>query len=153
VKQGEGVKFYKNKPDHYKAVIWVRPYEPAPEVPDRQYPFWLCTGRVLEHWHTGTMTGRVPELKRAYPSAVCEMHPEDAKRLGIRNLQKVKITSRRGSIVLPVDLNGRGKAEKGNIFVAFFDEGKLINELCIDAYCPISGEPDYKKCAVKIEKA
>lgn len=153
VKAGEGVKFYKNKADHYKAVIWARPYEPAPEVPDRQFPFWLCTGRVLEHWHTGTMTGRVPEIKRAYPAAVCEMHPDDAKRMGIKNLQKVKITSRRGSIILPVDLNGRGKAEKGNIFVAFFDENKLINELCIDAYCPISGEPDYKKCAVKIEKA
>ncbi|KAB0671116.1 molybdopterin-dependent oxidoreductase [Oryzomonas sagensis] len=153
VKQGEGIKFYKNKPDHYKAVIWARPYEPAPEVPDKQYPFWLCTGRVLEHWHTGTMTGRVPELKRAYPAAVCEMHPDDAKRLGVQNLQKVKISSRRGSIVLPVELHGRSRAEKGNIFVAFFDEGKLINELCIDAYCPISGEPDFKKCAVKIEKA
>jgi len=107
----------------------------------------------LEHWHTGTMTGRVPELKRAYPSAVCEMHPDDAKKLGIKNLQKVKISSRRGSITLPVDLNGRGKAEKGNVFVAFFDETKLINELCIDAYCPISGQPDFKKCAIKVEKA
>ena len=153
VKTGEGIKFYKNKNDGGKAVIWARPYEPAPEVPDKGYPFWLCTGRVLEHWHTGTMTGRVPELKRAYPSAVCEMHPDDANKLGIKNLQKVKISSRRGTIILPVALNGRGKAEKGNIFVAFFDETKLINELCIDAYCPISGEPDYKKCAVKVEKA
>ena len=153
VKAGEGIKFYKNKADHYKGVIWARPYEPAPEVPDKQYPFWLCTGRVLEHWHTGTMTGRVPEIKRAYPAAVCEMHPDDAKKLGIKHLQNVKLSSRRGTIVLPVDLNGRGKAEKGNVFVAFFDENKLINELCLDAYCPISGEPDYKKCAVKVEKA
>lgn len=153
VKAGEGVKFYKNKADHYKAVIWARPYEPAPEVPDKKYPFWLCTGRVLEHWHTGTMTGRVPEIKRAYPDAVCEIHPDDAKRLGIKNLQKVKISSRRGTIELTANLDGRGKAEKGNIFVAFFDENKLINDLCIDAYCPISGEPDYKKCAVKVEKA
>ena len=153
VKPGEGVDFYKNKADGHKAVIWVRPYEAAAESPDKKYPFWLCTGRVLEHWHTGTMTGRVPELKRAYPSAVCEMHPEDAKRLGIKHLGKVRLTSRRGSIVLNVDLNGRGKAEKGNVFVAFFDENKMINELCIDAYCPISGEPDYKKCAVKVERA
>jgi nitrate reductase NapA len=153
VKPGEGIKFYKNKANDGKAVIWARPYEPAAESPDKQYPFWLCTGRVLEQWHTGTMTGRVPELKRAYPAAVCEMHPDDAKKLGIKHLQKVKVSSRRGTIILPVDLNGRGKAEKGNIFVAFFDETKMINELCIDAYCPISGEPDYKKCAVKIEKA
>ncbi|MCM0082658.1 molybdopterin-dependent oxidoreductase [Geomonas sp. Red32] len=152
VKAGEGIKFYKNKPDHYKAVIWARPYEPAPEVPDRQYPFWLCTGRVLEHWHTGTMTGRVPELKRAYAEAVCEMHPDDAARLGIHHGGKVKMSSRRGSLVLTADLRGRGRAERGNVFVAFFDEGKLINELCIDAYCPISAEPDYKKCAVKVEK-
>jgi nitrate reductase NapA len=65
----------------------------------------------------------------------------------------VKVISRRGSIVLTADLKGRGKAEKGNVFVAFFDENKLINELCIDAFCPISKEPDYKKCAVKVEKA
>lgn len=153
VKAGEGVKFYKNKATEGKAVIWARPYEPAAEVPDKQFPFWLCTGRVLEHWHTGTMTGRVPELKRAYGAAVCEIHPDDAKKLGIKQGGKVKLTSKRGSIVLTADLRGRGKAEKGNVFVAFFDENKLINELCIDAYCPISGEPDFKKCAVKLEKA
>lgn len=153
VKAGEGVKFYKNKANDGKAVIWARPYEPAAEVPDKKYPFWLCTGRVLEHWHTGTMTGRVAELKRAYGAAVCEMHPDDAKKYGIKQGGKVRLTSRRGSIVLTADLRGRGKAEKGNVFVAFFDENKLINELCIDAYCPISGEPDYKKCAVKVEKA
>jgi nitrate reductase (cytochrome) len=153
VKKGEGVKFYKNKKDGERAVIWARPYEPPAESPDKQYPLWLCTGRVLEHWHTATMTGRVPELKRAYPAAVCEIHPEDAKRLGIKNRDKIKISSRRGSIVLPAEINGRGKVEKGGVFVAFFDETKLINELCIDAYCPISKEPDYKKCAVKVEKA
>jgi nitrate reductase NapA len=153
VKTGEGVKFYKNKKDDGKAVIWARPYEPAAEAPDKQYPFWLCTGRVLEHWHTGTMTGRVPELKRAYGAAVCEIHADDAKKHGIKQGDKVKVSSRRGSIVLTADLRGRGKAEKGNVFVAFFDENKLINELCIDAYCPISGEPDFKKCAVKLEKA
>jgi nitrate reductase NapA len=153
VKTGEGVKFYKNKANEGKAVIWARPYEPAAEVPDKQYPFWLCTGRVLEQWHTGTMTGRVPELKRAYGAAVCELHPDDAKRLGVKQGGKVKLTSRRGSIVLTADMRGRGKAEKGNVFVAFFDENKMINELCIDAYCPISAEPDYKKCAVRVEKA
>jgi nitrate reductase NapA len=153
VKKGEGIKFYKNKAADGKAVIWARPYEPAAESPDKKYPFWLSTGRVLEHWHTATMTGRVPELKRACPAAVVEVHPDDAKKLGIRNRDKVRLTSRRGTIVLPAELNGRGKPERGSVFVAFFDETKLINELCIDAYCPISKEPDYKKCAVKVEKA
>lgn len=151
VAKGEGVKFYKAKDN--KASVWFRPYEPPAESPDKTYPFWLCTGRYLEHWHTATMTGRVPELKRANSDAVCEMHPDDAKRLGFKNRQKVKISSRRGVITLPIELNGRGKPEKGNIFVAFFDETKLINELCIDAFDPLSKEPDYKKCAVKIEKA
>ncbi|HET6419152.1 MAG TPA: molybdopterin-dependent oxidoreductase [Geobacteraceae bacterium] len=153
VKKGEGIKFYKNKAAGGKAIIWARPYEPPAESPDRHYPFWLSTGRVLEHWHTATMTGRVPELKRAYPSAVVEIHPDDAKRLGIRNRDKVRVTSRRGTVVLPCELNGRGKPERGSVFIAFFDETKLVNELCIDAYCPISKEPDYKKCAVKVEKA
>jgi nitrate reductase NapA len=151
VKPGEGVKFYK-APGH-RVSVWFRPYEPAAEAPDREYPFWFCTGRLLEHWHTATMTGRVPELKRAMPGATLEMHPEDAKRLGIKNRDKVRVSSRRGSIVLPAELNGRGKPEKGNVFSTFFDETKLINELCIDAFDPLSKEPDFKKCAVRIEKA
>lgn len=151
VKKGEGLKFYKAA--GHKATIWFRPYEAPAESPDKDYPFWYCTGRLLEHWHTATMTGRVPELKRAMPGATLEMHPEDAARLGIKNRDKVKVSSRRGSVVLPVELNGRGKPEKGNVFTTFFDETKLVNDLCIDAFDPLSKEPDFKKCAVKIEKA
>lgn len=151
VKQGEGIKFY--KAPNNKATIWFRPYEPPAESPDKEYPFWYCTGRLLEHWHTATMTGRVPELKRAMSGATLEMHPEDAARLGIKNRDKVKVSSRRGSIILTAELNGRGKPEKGNVFTTFFDETKLINELCIDAIDPLSKEPDFKKCAVKIQKA
>src|SRR4029450_4185523 len=74
---GSGVQFY-GYPDK-KAVIFAWPYEPAPEVPDDEYDMWLSTGRVLEHWHSGSMTRRVPELYRAVPNAVCYMHPEDAR--------------------------------------------------------------------------
>lgn len=151
VKKGEGVKFYKAPGN--KATIWFRPYEPPAESPNSEYPFWYCTGRLLEHWHTATMTGRVPELKRAMPGATLEMHPEDAARLGIKNRDKVKVSSRRGSVVLTAEINGRGKPEKGNVFTTFFDETKLINDLCIDAFDPLSKEPDFKKCAVKVEKA
>ena len=150
VTKGAGVEFY--KAPNKKASIWFRPYEPPAESPDKDYPLWLCTGRLLEHWHTATMTGRVPELKRAMPEAVIEIHPEDAKGLGIKSRDKVRVSSRRGSIVMTAELNGRGKPEKGSTFVAFFDETKMINELCIDAFCPISKEPDYKKCAIKIQK-
>jgi nitrate reductase NapA len=77
VKAGTGYQFY-GFPDG-KARIYALPYEPPPEVPDKDYPFWLSTGRVLEHWHSGSMTRRVPELHRAVPNAVCYMHPDDAR--------------------------------------------------------------------------
>jgi len=152
VKPGEGIKFYKNKKTGGKAVVWLRPYEAPPESPDKDYPFWLCTGRVLEHWHSGTMTRRVPELYRANPKAFCELHPDDARRLNVSTGDPVRLISRRGSIVLPADVRGRGVAQRGLVFVPFFDEGKLINLVTLDAYCPISKQPDYKKCAVKVEK-
>ncbi len=153
VKAGEGIKFYKNKADDGRAVVWLRPYEPPPEMPDAQYPFWLSTGRVLEHWHTGSMTRRLPALHRAVPHAYVEMHPDDARSLGIQDGDPVKLTTRRGTLTLPYQFHSKGKVSKGTVFVAFFDEAKLINALTLDAYCPISAEPDYKRCAVKVERA
>ena len=143
--------FY-GKPDH-RAWIWFRPYEPPPEVPDAEYPFWLNTGRVVEHWHTGSLTRRIPVLYRAVPNAYVELHPVDAKTLSIRSGDRVRLRSRRGEIVLPALVNGRGQPAQGQVFVPFFDEGALINELTLDAFCPISKQPDYKKCAVKVERA
>ncbi len=135
-----------------RATIWARPYEAPPEVPDEQYPFWLCTGRVLEHWHTGTMTRRVPQLNSAMPRAYVELNPIDAARLGVATGDRVRLTSRRGEIVLPAWINGRSIPQRGLVFVPFFDETKLINRVTLQAYCPLSKEPDYKKCAVRIEK-
>jgi nitrate reductase NapA len=143
--------FY-GKPDH-RAWIWLRPYEPPAESPDSEYPFWLNTGRVLEHWHTGSMTRRVPILHKAMPEAYVEINPQDAATLGITNGSKVKISSRRGSVVMNASINGRGNPPMGMVFVPFFDEKYLINEVTLDAFCPISKQPDYKKCAVKLERA
>ena len=143
--------FY-GKPDR-RAWIWFRPYEPPPEVPDAEYPFWLNTGRVVEHWHSGSMTRRIPILHQAVPHAYVELHPEDARRLGIRNGDRVRLSTRRGTLVLPAEIDGRGRPAEGQVFVPFFDEGLLINELTLDAYCPISAQPDYKKCAVKVARA
>ncbi len=136
-----------------KAVIWFRPWEPAAEEPDDEYPFWLCTGRVLEHWHTGSMTRRVPQLHRAVPAAYCEIHPDDAADVGVVAGQRVRLTSRRGSIELPVSIDERAVPGRGSVFVPFFEEDAAINDLTLDAYCPISKEPDYKKCAVRVERA
>lgn len=149
--KGTGFDFY-GKPDH-KAWIWFRPYEPAAESPDADYPFWLCTGRVLEHWHTGSLTRRIPILHQAVPHAYVELHPADATRLGVRTGDRIRLTTRRGSLVLPALIDGRGRPAERQVFVPFFDESLLINELTLDAFCPISKQPDYKKCAVKVERA
>lgn len=146
----EGYDFY-GKPEG-KAWIWMRPYEPPAESPDTEYPFWLNTGRVLEHWHTGSMTRRIPVLHQAVPHSYVELHPEDARMLNIRNGDQVRLISRRGEIVMPASVNERGQPTRGQVFVPFFDEGYLINELTLDSFCPISKEPDYKKCAVRVER-
>jgi nitrate reductase NapA len=122
-------------------------------VPDAEYDLWLCTGRVLEHWHTGSMTRRVPELYKAVPDAVVFMNPEDAKKRGVQRGEVVKAVTRRGEISLRVETRGRNKPPVGLVFIPFFDEMRLVNKLTLDATCPISKETDYKKCAVKIVKA
>jgi nitrate reductase NapA len=151
VKKGEGVRFYGNKDG--KANIFALPYQPAAESPDKEFDLWLCTGRVLEHWHTGSMTRRVAELHRAVPEAQLFMHPDDAQARGIQRGMQVKAISRRGEIVLQVETKGRNKVPRGLVFVPFFDEGRLINRLTLDATCPISKETDFKKCAVKVVRA
>ena len=148
----EGEFDFYGKPDH-RAWIWFRPYEPPPEMPDGEYPFWLCTGRVIEHWHTGSMTRRVPILHQAMPKSYVEVNKDDARRLNIRHGDAVKLISRRGEIIMDASVGGRGEPTPGQVFVPFFDESYLINELTLDAYCPISKQPDYKKCAVRVEKA
>lgn len=152
VTKGKKIEFYKNKKDDKKAVVWCRPYEEPAERPDNQYPFWLTTGRVLEHWHTGTMTRRVPHLFQANPYAYVEMNPEDMKELGINGGDKVSLKSRRGEISLFVVSDVFKHPQRGSVFVPFFDEDKLINVLTLDSYCPISKQPDYKKCAVSVER-
>ena len=148
VKVGTGYQFYGNKDG--RAVIYALPYEPPAEAPDKEFPFWLATGRVLEHWHSGSMTRRVPELYRAFPNAVCFMHPDDAKALGLRRGDEVKVMSRRGFIRTRIETRGRDKPPRGLVFVPWFDASQLINKVTLDATDPISLQTDYKKCAVKI---
>jgi nitrate reductase NapA len=152
VKSGEKIDFYHSTSKDGKAQIWSRPYEAPPESPDDQYPFWLCTGRVLEHWHTGSMTMRVPQLREAMPTAYVEIHPRDAQRIGVGTGQMVEVASRRGKLALPVWVDGRGAPPVGSVFIPFFDETLLANILTLDAYDPFSKQPDYKKCAVKLRR-
>ena len=150
VKKGEGVNFY-GMPDG-KAVIYAVPYEPAAEEPDKEYPFWLCTGRVLEHWHSGSMTRRVPELYRAFPNAVAYMHPEDARALNLRRGDTIEVASRRGKMQTRVETRGRNKPPRGLVYVPWFDASQLINKVTLDATDPISFQTDFKKCAIAIRK-
>ena len=149
VKPGSGYDFY-GKPDH-KAVIFALPYEPPAESPDQEYPLWLTTGRVLEHWHSGSMTQRVPELYKAVPDALCYIHPDDAQALGLRRGSQVKVKSRRGEITTRLETRGRNKPPRGLVFVPWFDASQLINKVTLDATDPISKQTDFKKCAVRIE--
>jgi nitrate reductase NapA len=151
VKKDRGIHFYKAKGYGEKAAVWLRPYHPPAEAPDDEYPFWLTTGRVLEHWHTGSMTRRVKQLHQAVPQAYIEINRADAMDLGIQDGATVKVTSRRGEVLLKAKIDGRGKPPRGSSFVPFFDEARLVNLLTLDAMDNISKEPDYKKCAVKIE--
>ncbi len=148
VKAGTDYQFYGNKDN--KANIFALPYEPAAESPDDEYPFWLSTGRVLEHWHSGSMTQRVPELYKAFPDAVAFMHPDDASDIGVRRGSEIIVASRRGNIRTRVETRGRNKPPRGLIFVPWFDASQLINKVTLDATDPISKQTDFKKCAVKI---
>jgi len=153
VEKSEGVHFYKAKGYGEKAAFWLRPYQPPAEEPDDEYPFWLSTGRILEHWHTGSMTRRVRQLHQAAPRAYVELNRADAAQLSVKEGDLVRLVSRRGEMELPARVDGRGKPPRGSVFVPFFDESKRINELTLDAMDNISKEPDFKKCAVRVEKA
>jgi nitrate reductase NapA len=150
VKPGTGYQFYGN-PDN-RAYIFALPWEPAAEAPDSEYPFWLSTGRVLEHWHSGSMTRRVPELYRAFPNAVLYVHPDDARDLGVRRGSEVRIVSRRGECRSRVETRGRNKPPRGLVFMPWFDASQLVNKVTLDATDPISLQTDFKKCAVRIVK-
>jgi len=149
VPEGE-IKFYAAK--DCRATVWLRPAKGPAEPTDKEYPFVLSTGRVLEHWHTGTMTMRAEELRRAYPECYMEIHPQDATKLGIRTGNKVRIISRRGESIIKAKV--ADVPRPGMLFVPWHweDDDSLINKVTIDAYDPGSKQPEFKICAVKIAK-
>jgi nitrate reductase NapA len=137
--------------DDRRAWIWLRPYQPPAESPDKEYPFWLMTGSVLEHWGAGSMTQRIPALHSALPHGYVELNPDDARDARIRNHESVRLVSRRGSIVLEARINYRSQPARGQVFAPSFDEALPVNRLTLDASCPLSGQPDFK-CAVRLER-
>jgi nitrate reductase (cytochrome) len=145
-----GFDFYGNS-DH-RARIWIRPYEPAAEETDEDFPLVLSSGRVLEQSQTGSLSRRIRVLHRAMPKAYVEINSEDAQRLGIRDHDMVRLTTRRGSLDIEARVDYRGQPAPGQVFVPFFDEGLRVNELTLDAVGPLSGGVDFKKGAVRVER-
>jgi nitrate reductase NapA len=134
-----------------RATVWLRPHKPAAEEPDADYPFVLTTGRVIDQWHTGTMTNKVPEIRSSFPSAFVEVNAQDAKRLGIANGDAVNVETRRGKLTLPARVGE--VCRPGLIFAPFYDANKLVNDLTVDAIDDISKQPEFKICAARIAKA
>ncbi len=122
-------------------------YNPSAEMPDEEYPLILTTGRVLEHWHGGTLT-RHSWLDDLYPEALIEINPADAARLGIEDASAVRVTSRRGSIVLRAKVTQ--KTTPGVVFIPFHFAEAAANLLTIDALDPQAKIPEYKACAVRV---
>jgi len=122
-------------------------YVPAVEQPDDEYPFILTTGRLLEHWHGGTMT-RHSQLNTLYPEARVEIHPADAEMHGISDGMAVRVTSRRGEIVVRASVTE--KTTVGVVFVPWHFAEAAANLLTIDALDPQAKIPEFKACAVQV---
>lgn len=129
--------------------FWALEYGTDSELPDGDYPFTLSTGRVLYHWHGGTMTRR-SKLDEIWPEAALEMAPEDAAQLGIQTDDWVRVSSRRGHITLRVMVTGR--SPKGVVFIPFHFAEAAANLLTNNKIDPRAKIPDFKITAVAIEK-
>jgi len=134
-----------------KGLFTVNHYMPPAEVTDKEYPFILTTGRILQQYHTATMTRRSKGLVSMTPDAFVEINPVDAKELGIAAGDKIVISSRRGKITVNADVTS--SVDKGVVFVPFHYHEAAVNRLTNTAIAPIANIPEYKVCAVSLRKA
>jgi formate dehydrogenase major subunit len=131
-------------------VMFAVPYKPPAEVPDAEYPFILTTGRCIWQWHTGTMTRRSENLESEAPTGWIEVNPEDAKALNIKDKEMVKAITRRGQVNVPAKVTP--DIMKGVTFMPFHYKECAANVLTNNALDPIAKIPEFKACAVRIEK-
>lgn len=124
-------------------------FQEAVELPDDEYPFILTTGRMMFHWHTGSMTRRSEKLEQEAPQAYVEMHPDDAVSVGLDGAERVRVSSRRGEIELGVRVTPR--IRPGVVFIPFHFAEAAANALTNAVLDPDSGIPEYKVCAVQVE--
>jgi formate dehydrogenase alpha subunit len=123
---------------------------PPVELPDEEYPLLLTTGRVLWHYHTGSLTRRAQGLAAIYPEGFIEMHPEDAARLDIADGEMIEVTSRRGHVNVKAEVTQ--KVQPGVVFMTFHFAESAANLLTNSAYDPIAKIPEFKACAVRVSK-
>jgi formate dehydrogenase alpha subunit len=130
---------------HFHAIEFIE----AQELPDDEYPFILTTGRMMFHWHTGSMTRRSEKLDQEAPEAYVEIHPKDAAHIGLNGSRRVRVASRRGEIELGVRVTRA--IRPGVVFIPFHFAEAAANALTNSALDPVAKIPEYKVCAVKIE--
>lgn len=133
-----------------RAKLICADWQPFPEQPNRNYPLILNTGRTVEHWHTRTKTREVPILERLSPRAWLEMNPRDAKQLGLRSHDRVDVVSQRGRVG-EIELRLTEIIAPGQVFMPFHFSETNVNEVTQSAFDPVSREPNYKQCAVRVE--
>jgi len=124
-------------------------YQASVELPDDEYPFVLTTGRMMFHWHTGSMTRRSVKLDQEVPTAYVEIHPQDARRIGLNGGRRVRVRSRRGEIEVGVRITQR--IQPGVVFIPFHFAEAAANVLTHAALDPIAKIPELKVCAVQVE--
>ena len=127
-------------------------WAPFPEQPHAEFPLILNTGRTVEHWHTRTKTGGISILQRMSPRAWLEMNPLDAGNLGLSPHDRVEVISARGR-VSKVELRITEIVAPGQVFLPFHFAESNANQITQSAFDPISREPNYKQCAVRVEKS
>jgi anaerobic selenocysteine-containing dehydrogenase len=140
---------YRAKQPAGRAFLHPADHQPAPEVPDDEYPLVLTTGRTVWQFHTRTKTGRAPELDAAAPEVWVELHPGDAEPLGIADGDRVRVESPRGAIEAPARLTG---IRPGAVFVPFHYADQAANELTRTVWDPVSKQPMFKVAAVRVRK-
>src|SRR5690606_13186501 len=145
----EGGRF--SHPDGMARFI-ATPWRESAEVPDAEYPIYLTTGRVISQYLSGTQTRRIGALVDQYPEPLCEIHPNLAEEVGVESGDMVTLTSRRGSITLPAKVVSTIRPD--TVFVPYHWPGeKSVNRLTHRSIDPVSGIPEFKVSAVRIEKA
>lgn len=134
-----------------KALLSALDYRPPAEEPDAEYPMRLSTGRLLQHFHTGSMSRRAGVLDRLVPHGDVEIHPEDALEMGLTDGESVKVITRRGEVVTTAQVTPR--VAPGSLFMAFHFSEAAANRLTNDALDPVAKIPEFKICAARIEAA